>query len=369
MQNYIDLLKDIMENGHDHPDRTGTGRRSVFGRQLRFDLRKGFPIVTTRKAPYISAFKEMLWFITGDINNDNLNKLGVKYWDKWAVDEKSIDGLLDKIINKDLENYDEVVKVYKNYFSKYVGSIGPMYGNIWRFAPVNVAGAQNNAIWPDINPMDIASDKLNHYMAQYAAEQPKDEKGEVIPVNGFLMAMYYSHVDQLQLLITNLKKDPYSARHVVTAWLPEYIPYSGVSPQENVLMGKGCLAPCHAFFQCFVTPNPEEGGKPLLSLNLYQRSVDTPIGAVSNISQYALLLSLLAHVTDMIPYEFIYTLGDTHIYANQLETVKEQIEREPKALPKLTINPEKTDIYQITIDDIKLEGYEHHDAINYPISV
>ncbi len=271
MKQYIDLLADIVDNGFNHTDRTGTGRRSVYGRQLRFNLQDGFPLVTTRKAPYVQAFKEMLWFLTGDTNNKNLNERGVKFWDKWAVSEESINNMLDKIIGKEIENYDDVRLVYKKYFDAYKDSIGPMYGNIWRFAPLSASTNKNNLIWPDINPSEIASDKLNMYMHQYSVDQPKDEKGEALPIGVFLMGMYYSHIDQIQLLITGLKKDPYSARHVVTAWLPEYVPYPGVSPQENVMMGKGCLAPCHAFFQCFVTPNPDPEGKAFLSLQLYQR--------------------------------------------------------------------------------------------------
>lgn len=262
----MELLKHIYENGHDHPDRTGTGRRSIFGAEIRFNLKDGFPLVTTRKVPYKAIFREMLWFIKGSTSNLELTENGVHIWDKWAVKEEDVNDFLHHVIpdGVDAEGERETIRPF---FSKYLHSIGHMYGEIWRNAPVS--NSSENGICPTPLFEDIASDKLELYKKAYEVIEPKTEEGETVSFESFAAFSNMRSVDQLQNLILGLKKDPYSARHVVTAWIPEYISYPGVSPQHNVLMNKGALAPCHAIFQCFVTPNKD--GKPLLSLKMFQR--------------------------------------------------------------------------------------------------
>ena len=268
MQPYVALLKNILENGHDHPDRTGTGRRSIFGTETRFNLREGFPIVTTKKTHYMAAFKELFWFISGDTNVENLNKEGVKIWDKWTPTEKDIEDVSNLFIIK--EGVDPVAAkaAIMEYLQAYQKLIGPMYGHIWRHSSSGKDSVAD-AVIPRKVFSDLASDVVERHKTDYEHIQPKNDDGSPVSFEEYVTVMEHKHIDQLQDLILNLKRDPYSARHVVTAWLPEYIPLPGKSPGLNVLLGKGCLAPCHAMFQCFVTPNPE--GKPFLSLKMFQR--------------------------------------------------------------------------------------------------
>ena len=267
MKPYLDLLRNIVENGHDHPDRTGTGRRSIFGTETRFNLQDGFPLITTRKAAYKAAFKEMFWFICGDTNIENLQKENVHIWDKWVPSDEEINSLVESTTFKPGIDPDVAKSAMITYLTKYRNNIGPMYGNIWR--NTSVSDPVSKILLPIKELGDIASDVMERYKAEYDDIQPKDSEGNLLPFEDFVRIEDHDRVDQLQLLITGLKKDPYSARHVVTAWLPENIPLSGKSPGMNVLLGKGCLAPCHAMFQCFVTPNPN--GKPYLSLKMFQR--------------------------------------------------------------------------------------------------
>lgn len=372
MKKYLDALRHIYENGHDHPDRTGTGRRSVFGLQLRFNLQDGFPMVTSRQTFYRKAFEEMIWFISGDNNIKALQDKKNNIWDSWAVSDQSIDKYLNEI-EKNLPEgntfMEQRTALRQALIEKHSGSIGPMYGYIWRNAPVSTLD-QDGLLGKLVVPFDeIASDKLEAFREIYEREKPKGSDDQPIPFEHLAIGLNSLAEDQLQQLIVNLKKDPYSARHVMSAWIPEFIPRPGHSPQDNVMSGRGALAPCHVLVQCFVSPGDTPESKKKLSLQLFQRSVDFPVGAVFNITQYALLLSLLAHVTDMEPYEFIYTTGDTHIYANQLELVEEQLTRATWPLPKLVIDTQEKDLFKIRIEDISIEGYIHQPPIKYPVSV
>ncbi len=366
MKQYLELLKDIVDNGVSTGDRTGTGRHRVFGRQLRFKMSDGFPLVTTRKAPYKSSWREMLWMISGSANIKPLTENGVHFWDKWALTEEYI----DNFVNENKYNLaPEIIQAIAQNKEILVGSIGPMYGNMWRYAPVS---RKPITIFDDIN--DIAPDKMELYRKQFMEVLNNPNVPDYIKNDSkaFYATTNTQSVDQLQNLVTGLKRDPYSARHVMSTWIPEFVPYpyKNISPQDNVLLGRGCLAPCHVLVQCFVLPNTVENGKPLLSLMMTQRSVDTPVGAVSNISQYAFLLHLLAYVCDMEAHELIYSLGDTHIYLDQLEGVTTQLTREPYPLPKLVIKDDTPkDIFKITMDNVELVEYTHHDAIEYPVSV
>lgn len=363
MKQYLDTLKSIYENGTDRIDRTGTGRRAVFGQQMRFDVSDGtLPVVTTRKIFTRGMIEETLWFLTGSLSVKELQEKGVKIWDLWEVKEEDIEKYVAKHASDDVELADQVREFYKNL----IGSVGPMYGAMWRNAPQNMVHIH----WPKINLEDIPKEKLQRYTEEF--EEHKFLSGNPETIGDFetyASNRYYETVDQINNLVINLRDRPFSSRHVVVAWVPTVIPFETVSPQENVLLGKGALSACHAMFQCFVHEPKEEGGKKRLSLMMTQRSADFPIGIPYNIAQYSLLLHMLAHVSNMEPYEFIHSIGDTHIYLNQLEFVPEQLSREPLPLPKIWLNPEVKSIFDFTIDDIKILDYQSHPAINYPVSM
>ncbi len=261
MKQYLDLLQDIMDNGVDKIDRTGVGTRSVFGRQMRFDLSKGFPLVTTKKVHLKSIIYELLWFIKGDTNVKYLQDNGVRIWNEWA-DEN--------------------------------GNLGPVYGSQWRN-------------W-----------------------------------NG-------DGIDQLADVIERIKHNPNDRRMIVTAWNPSKI-------------GQMKLPPCHMMFQFYVA-----NGK--LSCMLYQRSCDMFLGVPFNIASYALLTMMIAQICDLKAGEFIHTLGDTHIYHNHFEQVKEQLSRTPLPLPTMKINPLIKDINDFKYDDFELVGYESYGVLKGKVAV
>lgn len=274
MKAYLDLIQDILDNGTQKGDRTGTGTKSVFGRQIRFDLSKGFPMVTTKKLHLKSIVHELLWFIKGDTNIKYLNDNGVKIWNAWA-DEN--------------------------------GDLGPVYGSQWR-----------------------------------------NWNGEGI--------------DQLAMVVDQLKTNPNNRRIMISAWNPSVMPDTTKTFSENVANGKAALPPCHAFFQFYVAD-----GK--LSCQLYQRSADVFLGVPFNIASYALMVMMLAQVCDLEVGEFVHSFGDVHLYNNHFDQVELQLSRETKPLPMMKINPAIKDIEQFTFEDFELVGYEHHDPIKGAVSV
>lgn len=277
MQTYLDLMRYVRDHGVEKSDRTGTGTKSIFGYQMRFDLSKGFPLVTTKKCHLKSIIHELLWFIKGESNIAYLKENGVKIWDDWATED---------------------------------GELGPVYGVQWRN-------------WPAAN-------------------------GETI--------------DQLAQLINDLKTNPDSRRHIITAWNPAVLPDTSVSPNKNAENGKQALPPCHTLFQFYVL-----NGK--LSCQLYQRSADIFLGVPFNIASYSLFTMMIAQVCDLELGEFIHTFGDAHLYLNHLEQVDEQLSRQPLSLPTMAINPEVKNIFDFTFDDFELKDYQAHPHIAAPISV
>ena len=253
-----------MTNGTLKNDRTGTGTKSVFGYQMRFNLADGFPLLTTKKLHLKSIIYELLWFLNGDTNVHYLQEHGVRIWNEWA-DEN--------------------------------GELGPVYGAQWRS-------------WrcPD---------------------------GKFI--------------DQIKEAVDTIKNNPDSRRIIVSAWNVADIP--------NMK-----LPPCHALFQFYVADGR-------LSLQLYQRSADIFRGVPFNIASYALLLMMMAQVTGLEAGEFIHTLGDAHIYTNHFEQVKEQMSREPRALPKMTLNPEVKDLFSFQYEDFTLSDYNPHPHIKGVVAV
>jgi len=299
MQLYLDLLKDILENGETKNDRTGVGTLSVFGRQLRFDLRKGFPAVTTKKLAWKACVGELLWFIEG--SNDERRLAEITH------------GTREGVVTIWTPN---ALAPYWKDKAKFDGDLGPVYGVQWRH-------------W-------------NKYRIE--KDMGSAHKG------GTRLAVDQIEVDQLKNLIDGLKNDPNGRRHILSAW--------NVGELDQM-----ALPPCHVMSQFYVNKNRE------LSCHMYQRSVDVFLGLPFNIASYALLTHLIAHHCGYKVGELIISTGDTHIYTNHVEQVKEQLSRDPLPLPTLMLSVEKKDIFEMTMNDIHLEGYTSHGPIKAEMAV
>ena len=282
MKQYHDLLRSILKNGKEHQDRTGVGTISHFGYQTRFDLREGFPIVTTKRIPFRWVAEELFWFLSGDTNEANLRSRGVDIWAEWADEE------------------------HTRRFGRETGDLGPVYGYLWR-----------------------------SFGGTYPAR------------NG---------TDQIASLINQIQTTPDSRRLIVTGW----------DPQQA---DKVDLPPCHTLFQ-FKVEN-----RSVLHCQLYQRSADAFLGVPFNISSYALLMHLVAHVCELSVGEFVYTLGDYHIYQNHLEQVQELLSREPLPLPELKIVDQDArlrglkGLLAFNYEHLNLMGYKSHGKIAAPVAV
>ncbi len=264
MKQYLELIDHILRHGQSKSDRTGTGTRSVFGYQMRFDLGEGFPLVTTKKLHLRSIVHELLWFLSGDTNIRYLRENGVTIWDEWADEQ---------------------------------GDLGRVYGAQWRS-------------W----------------------QRPDG-----------------STLDQIATVLDQIRTNPDSRRMIVSAW----------NPGE---LDQMALPPCHALFQFYVADGR-------LSCQLYQRSADVFLGVPFNIASYALLTSMLAQVTRLQPGEFIHTLGDAHLYENHLDQARLQLQREPRPLPTLKLNPAIDDLFAFRYEDISIENYDPHPHIKAPVAV
>ncbi|MBM3256753.1 MAG: thymidylate synthase [Candidatus Liptonbacteria bacterium] len=309
MKQYLDLLKDIKENGTRKEDRTGTGTVSLFGRQMRFDLRKGFPAVTTKKLYLKAVIYELLWLLRGDTNIQFLAQNDVKIWNEWAYQiylEKN--NLVEKyprysdVWKEKLAEFVDQVKA-DNAFAKQWGELGPIYGKQWR---------------------------------RWTA--PSGEE-----------------VDQIQNVIDLITNDPTSRRIIVSGWNVGEI-------QELIRNHHHAPPPCHTLFQFIVVGDT-------LSCQLYQRSADVFLGVPFNIASYSLLTMMIAQVTGLKVGEFVHTFGDVHIYLNHLDQVSEQLSREPRPLPTMKINPAVKSIFDFKYEDFKLENYDPHPPISAPIAV
>jgi len=377
MKNYNALLKEIIEDGVSMPDRTGTGRRSLFGRQLRFNMKDGFPLVTTRKINLKSVVTELLWFIQGEVNVNILNDAGVHIWDAWTLRKDDVVSILKTRFNiDDPELHERILDETKNV----IDSIGPLYGFAWRSPS---AQGSFSAFFPDIGRHpDPSVDKMIKEAVlekwrEFKPENANDTFTEASENQDFqdqlnltLNQYFYERNDQLASLIHGLKTNPYSRRHVISAWIPSVLPIEGISPKENVMVGRGALPPCHVLQQYHVIPAAEEGGKQRLSLKMTMRSQDLPVGGPFNIAQYALMLHLVANEVGMEPYEYIHDMGDVHIYDDQIELVKHQLTLEPKPLPTLKIESPDISLFErFDINDFVFENYLHHDPIKYPVAV
>lgn len=314
MDQYLQLCQTILANGAVKDDRTGTGTKSIFGYQMRFDLTKGFPLLTTKRTAMRLIVSELLWFLKGDTNVRTLIAENNHIWDEWAFEKwvKSEDyngpdmtdfGLraaqdeaFQQIVDEQMTIFRERI-LSDDEFAKSYGDLGPVYGRQWRS-------------WPSADGTSI---------------------------------------DQLKNVIHSLKNNPDSRRHIVTAWNPSEV-------------DQMALPPCHTFFQFYVADNK-------LSCQLYQRSADVFLGVPFNIASYALLTHLIARECNLEVGEFVHTLGDAHIYSNHINQVNEQLTREPRDLPILTISSEKESIFELETSDISIEGYNPHPRIKAPIAV
>lgn len=288
MKQYHDLVEHVFKNGHQKQDRTNTGTISSFGYQMRFDLKEGFPLLTTKKVFYKAIIYELLWFIKGDTNIKYLVDHGVKIWNEWPYENYK------KHPSYQGETLDAFVEKIKtdSKFAKEFGDLGPVYGAQWR---------------------------------------------------------NFNGVDQLAQVIDLIKHQPQSRRMILSAWNPAEI--------NNM-----ALPPCHTLIQFYVANQK-------LSLQLYQRSGDIFLGVPFNIASYALLLEMVAQVTNLEVGEFVHTIGDAHIYLNHVDQLKMQLKREIRSLPKLKLNPDIKDIEDFTFEDIEIIGYDPHPPIKGAVAV
>jgi thymidylate synthase len=289
-QTYLDSLKKILEEGVDQIDRTGTGTKSLFGLQMRFELSEGFPAITTKKLAWRAVVSELLWFLEGSGDENRLKEIlhGNRYSNQktiWSDNAKA-----DYWVKKRLQ--------------RHPGDLGRIYGVQWRK-------------W----------------------------RKPLIRINKVVLQNH----DQILELINNIKSDPSSRRHILTAW----------NAGELDLMA---LPPCHVFCQFYVA-----NGK--LSCHMYQRSADMFLGVPFNIASYSLLTHMIAQVCDLDVGELIISFGDAHIYNNHIDQVREQLSRKLLSLPKLKLNPAIKNIDNFTMSDIELVGYESHEAIKAPMAV
>lgn len=305
MQQYLNDIKHILDNGIDAMDRTGTGTRSVFGMQTRYDLTKGFPAVTTKKLAWKAVVSELLWFIEGSGDEGRLRE--ILYGDREA---RTDHGVLKKTIWSD-----NATAPYWTPKAEYDGDLGRVYGVQWRH-------------W--------VKDRVEKDMG------PAHKGGTRLAVDRI-------EIDQLVELIEGIKKDPMGRRHILTAW----------NPGE---LDQMALPPCHCFVQFYV-----RNGK--LSCQMYQRSSDFFLGVPFNIASYALLTHMIAQECELSVGDFVHTHGDAHIYNNHIDQVNEQLSRTPYELPDLWLNPEITDITKFTMADIALLDYKSHDSIKAPMAV
>ena len=288
MKQYLDMCRFILENGTKKEDRTGTGTISYFGYQMRFDLNEGFPLLTTKRVYRRPIIHELLWFISGDTNIKYLVDNDVKIWNEWPYEiyKKS-----EEFKNETLEEFVLKIKEDNDFAAKW-GNLGPVYGAQWR---------------------------------------------------------NFNGCDQIQELIEGLKKNPYSRRHIVSAWNPKEI--------ENM-----ALPPCHCFMQFYVVDNK-------LSCQLYQRSADVFLGVPFNIASYSLFTMMIAQVCGFELGEFVHTIGDAHIYLNHVDQIKLQLSREVRSLPKMKINPNVKSIFDFKYEDFEVTDYNPHKSIKGEVAV
>ena len=296
MVEYLRHLNHILINGEDREDRTGVGTKSIFGLQMRFDLRKEFPAVTTKRLAWRAVVSELIWFLEGSGDERRLAEIlhGTRDTDKktiWTANAEAD---------------------YWKSKAKFDGDLGRVYGVQWRnwHTPVTLEKKQ---------------------------------------FKGIEYTQFNNSVDQVTKLISDIKRDPTSRRHILTAW----------NPGE---LDDMALPPCHVMSQFYVN-NGE------LSCQMYQRSADMFLGVPFNIASYSLLTHMIAHACDLKVGDFVHTIGDAHIYNDHIDQVHEQIKRDPLPEPKLIIDCDSKDIFDIKMEHINLINYQSHPPISAPMAV
>ena len=411
MKQYLDLGQKIFHQGNTRGDRTGTGTRSLFGQQMRFDLSEGFPLVTTKPVHLKSIIVELLWFLNGSTNNNLLKEQGVNIWNEWALSRKTE------------RTVEERLQLIREHYS--VNGV-----------PLTIKGTTHEEIDEQLVHLNASVKGVNPLTCDRWNRAPED--GELGPVYGRQWrswpgrpyldreagSMVQPTIDQIEELITGLKTKPYSRRHIVSGWNPADMPDESKSHEENVSNDKQALPPCHTIFQFYVRDMSAEqrhdwiwknkiweadrveatlkderrqglftnregfdGDQALidrhrelydaievprlLDCQLYQRSADWCLGVPFNIASYSLLTMMVAQCVDMLPGEFVHTFGDSHIYKNHLETWEQvQSIRAPRELPRMKINPDVKDIFSFKYEDFTLEGYDPVlPAIKYKVAV
>ncbi|MBW3058350.1 thymidylate synthase [Spiroplasma poulsonii] len=289
MEQYLKMARFILDHGQDKDDRTNTGTISYFGYQMRFNLQKGFPLLTTKKVHFKSVVYELLWFIKGDTNIKYLVDNNVRIWNEWPYEKYKASSQYQ---NESLPEFVEKIKTDAAFATAF-GDLGPVYGKQWR---------------------------------------------------------NFNGVDQLLTLLDNLKTNPYSRRHIISAWNPAEV--------EEM-----ALPPCHTLMQFYVSKDNK------LSCQLYQRSADVFLGVPFNIASYSLLTHLIAQVSGLEVGDFVYTLGDCHIYKNHLSQINVQLTRTPHKLPTLKLNPTINSLFDFGYEDITLENYNPDSLIKGVVAV
>lgn len=344
MKQYLALMQDILDNGVVKKDRTGVGTLSVFGRQLRFDLKEGFPLVTTKKVHLKSIIHELLWFLNGDTNVKYLQENGVRIWNEWSDEE---------------------------------GNLGPVYGKQWRE-------------WRDCKVVECHDVRRTQQLMQRGYKYIGNMKED-----GTTYLVYEKAHDQISKVIQQLREDPDSRRIIVSAW--------NVPDLDDM-----ALNPCHNYFQFYTTEmtllerldwyeanEPEKfANAPLinhediddeerlhetldregiprrkLSCFYMMRSNDVALGKPFNIASYALLTHMVAQQVNMVPDELVYSGVDVHLYLNHLDQIKLQLTREPYPLPKLVIKRKPESIFDYKYEDFEVVGYQSHPHIAMPVAV
>lgn len=397
MKSYLDLMRKIVEEGNSRSDRTGTGTIGIFAEELRYDLRNGFPLVTTKKCHLRSIIHELLWFMQGDTNTRYLVENGVTIWDEWALPEtvktkvgvKSFKDCIDWLMGTGCFKDRAAAAAYATDVSR---------------ASLDDGTATAERVAKGVNASTMFN---NHQFDPYIYDEYP--VGSLGPVYGRMLRAYPTvsargtvmDFDQMADVMRGLRERPFSRRHVISLWHPGLLPDETIPPQENVLRGRQALAPCHYSIQFYVQRHDERDAEKYLanltssselitddgavnmttakahgwreyglSLKFVMRSSDCCVGLPFNIASYACMLMVVANDLGMEPREVIYSGGDVHIYRNHLEGAAEQLTREPRPLPKMTLKcAPGTPFDQVRFEDFELTEYDPHPHIKFPIAI
>lgn len=384
MKNYLDLCRKTLETGIYRGDRTGKGTYSILAPQLRFDLREGFPLVTSKKMHLRSIIHELLWFLRGSTNNEELKAVGVSIWNEWAVTE-DVCGLRPLTREERVNDYHELTGIPVEQIHQILAVHDAAYAR-----------------------QETGARSADRHMTEIGLPEFIDDiivpRGELGPVYGRQWRQWEApngeHIDQLQNILEEMTVRPFSRRLIVSAWNPAVLPTETVSPQQNAIEGRQALAACHTMFQFINYPlsdaqrqaiydkrraaeglpvatkdaSPEtldaaQVPRIMANLHLYQRSADSALGVPFNVASYALLLMMASQQCGYEAGELVISFGDYHLYSDHVETMKVQLERPTHPLPTMRLNPDVTSVFDFKYEDFTLEHYTSEAKLSYPISV